>query len=276
MDWGFEGEAEGETEAREQPAANGREAPVADSPEREPGPDEGGARRRRRRRRGGRRGDHTDGDRMEAGSSSDEPRSNVEDIGPEDEGQASDEHDADSGDHEPRGHRDREDSQQPRSAAGERNGRSRRRGRRGGRRGRDRHAGPGGEAPLDGAAEPRGAAPAGDDQASYYANPGAEQPVVDSDKTRRQRNPEPTFAPAEAVGSGARPETESARSTPPVAAEPETAAPAKRSRSRTSSTEPRLERIVVGEESVREVASAGESASSPTRKGWWQRRLSGE
>jgi ribonuclease E len=46
-------------------------------------------------------------------------------------------------------------------------------------------------------------------------------------------------------------------------------------RRRTGSSEPRLERIVVGEQL--EVSTEDTSASSaPVRKGWWQRKLGGE
>ena len=54
--------------------------------------------------------------------------------------------------------------------------------------------------------------------------------------------------------------------------EAEPAAPARR---RTGSSEPRLERIVVGQQV--EVSTEDASASSaPARKGWWQRKLGGE
>jgi hypothetical protein len=42
--------------------------------------------------------------------------------------------------------------------------------------------------------------------------------------------------------------------------------PAPRRRTGSSSSEPKLERIVVGEQ------AAEEAASSPARKGWWQRK----
>jgi ribonuclease E len=56
-------------------------------------------------------------------------------------------------------------------------------------------------------------------------------------------------------------------------------APPRRSRQRTTASEPRIERIVVGGEAG-ETATDGEVATedptAPARKGWWQRRLGGE
>jgi ribonuclease E len=53
------------------------------------------------------------------------------------------------------------------------------------------------------------------------------------------------------------------------------AEPAAPPRRRTSSSEPRLERIVVGQQL--EVSTEDASASTaPARKGWWQRKLGGE
>jgi ribonuclease E len=61
---------------------------------------------------------------------------------------------------------------------------------------------------------------------------------------------------------------------PAAASAPEPAAP-KRARHKAGASEPRLERIVVGEESAAAHAQPDES-TQPARKGWWQRRLSGE
>jgi ribonuclease E len=59
----------------------------------------------------------------------------------------------------------------------------------------------------------------------------------------------------------------------PIAEAEAEAAPVRRRR--TGSSEPRLERIVVGEQL--EVSTEDASASSaPVRKGWWQRKLGGE
>ena len=68
---------------------------------------------------------------------------------------------------------------------------------------------------------------------------------------------------------------------PPVAAAAaEDAAPAARrgGRSRAGTSEPKLERIVVGEEAEVSAEAPAEEAttSAPARKGWWQRRLGGE
>jgi ribonuclease E len=62
-------------------------------------------------------------------------------------------------------------------------------------------------------------------------------------------------------------------SAPAAEAEPDPTPPVRRRR--TGSSEPRLERIVVGEQI--EVSTEDASASNaPVRKGWWQRKLGGE
>jgi len=68
----------------------------------------------------------------------------------------------------------------------------------------------------------------------------------------------------------------------PVAAAPVTAAepdeaPAPAPRRTATSSEPRLERIVIGQQNEAEVVTEEASTSSaPARKGWWQRKLGGE
>jgi ribonuclease E len=52
----------------------------------------------------------------------------------------------------------------------------------------------------------------------------------------------------------------------------------KRGRQRAGASEPRIERIVVSEAGEANAAAevATEESSAPARKGWWQRRLSGD
>jgi ribonuclease E len=51
-----------------------------------------------------------------------------------------------------------------------------------------------------------------------------------------------------------------------------------RARSHATSTEPKLERVVVKPDQPAPIAvpEAGDATSGPTRRGWWQRRLGGE
>jgi ribonuclease E len=158
--------------------------------------------------------------------------------------------------------------------------RSRRRGRRGGRRGRERRAGE----PRGGSEQPDvGFTPEGVDEAAPRKAPaavrnGAGAPHNEGRPARRERARAP--APAHASedvydAAGAEVMAEPVAKAP--AAEPEAAAP-KRPRHRAGASEPRIERIVVGGEagtdSTGDVATEGSAA--PARKGWWQRRLSGE
>jgi ribonuclease E len=83
--------------------------------------------------------------------------------------------------------------------------------------------------------------------------------------------------PSEEPFSPAHTETLAGRVEPAAEGEPEAAA-GRRARQRAGASEPRLERIVVGgaEDGDTARAAAPEAAAAPTRKGWWQRRLSGE
>jgi ribonuclease E len=289
MESGFEGEDEnGEFEAREQPAPSreAREAPAARGGDRDrerPASDseEGGSRRRRRRRRGGR-----GGEREERGSSyADEARGNVEDVGGDQDAPDSHEHgDGEDAHEHPQSVGGEQEARGPRGEEGEggdrtreRGGRSRRRGRRGGRRGRDRNGERGGEAhATNGSSEPR----VGDDQQPFYSEgerPGGEttsghrEAIADFPELHSDGN---EVLPAKEVhhASTAVHPAEEAPSAPIAEVEAE-AAPVRRRR--TGSSEPRLERIVVGEQL--EVSTEDTSASSaPVRKGWWQRKLGGE
>ncbi|MTD93991.1 Rne/Rng family ribonuclease [Hyphomicrobium sp. xq] len=272
MESGFEGEGDdegGEFEAREQPQ-QGRESSVrGDRPERgdrdQPrarGDEEAGSRRRRRRRRGGRGRDREEGGERFA----DEPRGNVEEIA---------EFDAESGDghehngHEHNGHDHGEEVQarEPRSdeegGARERGGRSRRRGRRGGRRGRERgERGAEGQPQNGGGDQPEYHA-ASEDGGSDDMNAGRHEAIADFPNLPADGNenlPAKEVRRESRAPEAAAPETRREPAPEPVAAPP----PAPRRRS--GSSEPKLERIVVGEQ------VAEETASSPTRKGWWQRK----
>ncbi len=278
MESGFEGEDEnGDFEAREQPAAEPRE--LAARPDRgersESGED--GARRRRRRRRGGRGREREEGN----GRYADDTRSsgNVEDVGGEDEApgayeQGGVEDAPDEHEHEAGGVRGEEGEGGERTR--ERGGRSRRRGRRGGRRGRERNGERGGEARAQNGASEQPAS--GDHQPAFYSEgesrggestSGHREAIADFPNLPSDANAE---LPAREVHRAQ--EVTKPRKDVPAAAvqEVEPAAPTRR---RTGSSEPRLERIVVGQQL--EVSTEDASASNaPARKGWWQRKLGGE
>ena len=249
--------------------------------------EEGGARRRRRRRRGGRRGEREEGGSRYA----DEARGGVEDVGGDQD--ASDTHEHGGGEyvqepHDHEHHAGREHHAESGGEGGEerareRGGRSRRRGRRGGRRGRDRNGERGGEAHAgNGGSEPH----VGDEQPAYFSAGEDSQsglPDVEAERPRRQRTAEPAFAETHTGSNGevhpakevhrAREDVHPAKEAPSAPAVEAKPPPAPRRRS--GSSEPRLERIVVGEQI--EVSTEEASASSaPARKGWWQRKLGGE
>jgi len=72
-------------------------------------------------------------------------------------------------------------------------------------------------------------------------------------------------------------EAPAAANSEPQPAAADTPAPAPAPRRRTGSSEPRLERIVIGQTSEAEVVTEEASAAAaPARKGWWQRKLGGE
>jgi ribonuclease E len=88
---------------------------------------------------------------------------------------------------------------------------------------------------------------------------------------RRQPSREPALSyesEAERPSPEARSESAEKRSEPA----PAEAAPRRRHE---GSSEPRIERIVVGEARAEETET-GAAEDAPARKGWWQRRLSGE
>jgi ribonuclease E len=91
-----------------------------------------------------------------------------------------------------------------------------------------------------------------------------------------ERGPEPAFESEESF-SAAPKEALVERMEPAAEAEPEAAA-GRRTRHRSGASKPRLERIVVGtaDHDGPAPGTAPEEPSAPARKGWWQRRLSGE
>jgi ribonuclease E len=297
MESGFEGEEEGDVyeagEAREEASQDrGREREQRSSDQ------GGGSRRRRRRRRGGRRGERDENGARFSG----EERGNVEEIPYDDDGNgvheqyAGDEgapamgdvHDHD--DHEHEGTSERHaDEGGPASEQGERpRGRGRRRGRRGGRRGRDRgerngeqqaHNGSGEQPYIDElpAYEVQGGADASE------VTPGHAEAIADfpnlppdgSDDlpAKEVRESRREARPARAARSE-RAEQPAVESAPPAAIEAPEPAPAPRRR-QTESSEPRLERIVVGQPDSEQPSAEDASSSAPARKGWWQRKLGG-
>ena len=278
MDWGFEGEDE---------PASPREAPTPieshgdDGPEDEEGlphRDDGGRGRRRRRRRGRR-----NGERDVRGSEGEylgkEPSrtaghiSETYDDGEGEEPLSAGSSDTD-GDDEARGG-------SPLASGGgeERNNRRRRRGRRGGRRGRERgevtdapdspsvhvteemfddfaSAVPFEDAGLDGL-QPAGATPRRHHDAPETVPDQAPPVGVSSSLVSQSTNGSHDVA-AEVVAEAAGEET----------------APGRRRHVETTG-EPRLERVILGPDQPNP-DTIDEEAARPARRGWWQRRLSGE
>jgi ribonuclease E len=257
MDWGFEGEGNGQIDGEESTEAR---ASAID--------EEGTPRRRRRRRR---RGSHQ-GDQSESELKSDEQL--ADDAGKD---EASEDAAAPSmADAE--GHSRRENEEE-RGAP-----RSRRRGRRGGRRVRQAKAGaeesrpdPTGEQPeID--ASVFNAAP--NDESPFGAQPVDAENEGPPKSAPRELAAPPQPPPPTGDENGADP---SGRVTQPAEPQQETEpkrAPRKRARRPAGAGEPRLERVVVGPAQKSDddpaVETQNEETARPTRKGWWQRRLGGE
>jgi ribonuclease E len=269
MEWGFEGEADEETDGKEAAALPREVAPAAERA----GDEQGQRRRRRRRRRGGSGGGRRDEryDREGAGESlhaADEHfESHGDESGAMDDGQPADGVD---------------DVAEAAPADGEerRGGRNRRRGRRGGRRGRERQA-RGAEASTGGAGSepggnepPEGAAYASRAEPTYEAA-GAPETLAGDERSQRSARGRGRTRENESEPAVVAPEPRSEPVARAAKAEPE-AAPPKRSRPAAGASEPRIERIVVGEASEVGAEAPRDEGAAPTRKGWWQRRLSGE
>jgi ribonuclease E len=272
MDWGFdEGADLGEGESQEAPA------PRQSARDFEAGGEEGqsdGRRRRRRRRRGGRRGDRPEGESYGHHGHNGQEAPEIETS---EDGVALSAGDGD----EPAEFGD-EPRETARTGGEERTGqRSRRRGRRGGRRGRERRAGGSEGAPGAGEQPDIGPERAHEGEADF-APRSEHEPSPAPERTerpaRRAPAPEPAFAGEDTYGAShtevmAQPVAEAAAPAP----ETQDIAP-KRARHRAGASEPRIERIVVGEAGQAEAAGdePAEGSSAPARKGWWQRRLGGE
>jgi len=302
MDWGFDGDNEPAYTASEiettvevydedEAASSERNGARSDS-------EEGGARRGRRRRRRGRggrdRGDDRERFAYEANddtnaetAANDDAQVEFDDAGAEVSGsddQPSVDDDAHAGHPESNGSEERPNKR-------------RRRGRRGGRRGRDRGRDSeqtqsaddseafASESEQSDRDDDRSddADDAGEKSPEYNGDAGDKEKGSKAPSRRRSRrvwdvpsaangDEEQPAAPAEASAEAA-PTPEPVRE-PEVVVTPEPA-PSRR-RHETGSSEPRIERVVVGPNAHSDVAET-ETASAPAqRKGWWQRKFGGE
>ena len=355
MDWGFEGEEEGEVfEGTGEPnllvvaEPDDDDATPLDREAREAreGGDDGARRRKRRRRRGrrGERGDESPQTEFQAGNEAAA------------DGEPGDEDDADGFETEENGDQgtagaddtnDTNDGDDSETEAGpeqpgdpnDKRGRRRRRGRRGGRRGRgdreretgtqpgqagsegpgdtangDRpHSAEGGREPRPGhgqsrpgfepqpdvAAEPR------QNNGSTHANghghgrrqdrPQRPERILDTPrpeapaavqrestlemkpadiKSETSSPPVPRHEPDRQAPVARQPMVEAAVIKPAVVEQPIVDTAPSRPRHETGSSEPRIERVVVKSGEIEN--GSGDTPAAPQRKGWWQRRFSGE
>jgi ribonuclease E len=261
MDWGFEGEAGEETET---PAAEG------DADGRRP--------RRRRRRRGGRRDDRPvhEGRARSSGFDAAGADDDLPDVAAAEL----------EGEPKPEAGAPEEDTDEMVGSDRERQGRDDRRGRRGRRRGRrggrgnHRERGPT-QGVNGGQSVERGFDASGEQPAAEYSS-GALPADVGARDTQGEAR--------EAVGSTGSRAEESAEAEAPVAradsehqpdvlAGPDThvdtVEPPRARRSAPVASEPVLERVVVRSGTDGDEGPAGED-SRPVRRGWWQRKFSGE
>ncbi|MFA5898699.1 MAG: Rne/Rng family ribonuclease [Hyphomicrobium sp.] len=300
MESGFEGEDEaGDYEAREprEEVSTGER----DS-ERSSEQGSGSSRRRRRRRRGGRRDRDENGVRIageqngngEEGDFEDDAGS-AHDHNDDHEHRAEDEHahggaEADDADGPEDQGREQQATGEDGERSRERTGRSRRRGRRGGRRGRERGTEQreaqngsgeqpyvGDEQPYDDVErEPANASVPGHVEAiadfpNLPADGNDELPAKESPRPRKVSMSEVPEAKTPAAPAEVAPAVELSKAAAPVIEAREQPRPSRR---RAESSEPRLERIVVGQ-SNGAVVDEDASPTAPARKGWWQRKLGG-
>ncbi|MBA2125376.1 ribonuclease E [Hyphomicrobium methylovorum] len=309
MDWGFDSE-------NEPPAFDGDQHIIEvgdvedDSTDRQRDSrgegEEGGARRgrkRRRRGRGGRDRDRGDDNRYSAGSRDDENGHSFSANGTAGEGADDEQNGDEDGFGEQPTVQDAEHAENG-EANGERTAKRRRRGRRGGRRGRDRNRENGDAVAADAADQPEynGSQPDSDGDERNDFEPDAASDVetvntqedAEASKSASARKPRRVWdkpsddSNQDDAPAAARDEPEAVEPAPiqveqpaaaaPVAEEapaPAPAAPARGRRHESGSTEPRIERVVIGSgEQTEDVAAS--TAAAPQRKGWWQRKLSGE
>jgi len=302
MDWGFEDDEEAEDNAGE--AAEGVRFVDDGEEDEEAGRgsaqarDEGGRGRRRRRRRGrrGGRGEERGESRAHASRDFDQDedfderrdeKPEMAGLGDEGaEGPDTSGEDEESGDGQPSVERAEG------SAGDDRGGRRRRRGRRGGRRGRGREREPAersgengypsrphvAEVFVDDFAGPVEASEGGvTPENGYPSRPHVTEVFVDdfagpAPVDERGDVPAPVIAveprAAEAAPAATEPEPAGAAGEPGA-----TAGETRRRQGEPVAGEPRLERVVVTPD---EAGRAPDTAERPARKGWWQRRLSGE
>jgi ribonuclease E len=272
MEWGFEGQ-ESEEEAAEEAAA-----PASEPAERESG------RRGRRRRRRGRREDRAEDrhEHRERQAGNGEQAETASD----DAAYATDPHGAEDLD-EPAGLGEQPSVGRDEDGREERRGRRRRRGRRGGRRGRDRDGAPregGDDLAVEGGtglngAEPGAAHVHADGDADQAAHDAPARPAEAAPEERSDRWQEPRYAaPAERAEPVTRaPEQPSQERGSRAEDVSRTAGRAEEPAAPTPASSPAPER-------EREPVHAAEYApepprdepQQPARKGWWQRRFSGE
>ncbi|WP_072395106.1 ribonuclease E/G [Hyphomicrobium sp. CS1GBMeth3] len=309
MDWGFtgegaEGEAGGEIEAEEAPTRGADQSRDRDR-DRDCDRDEsreGGGRRRRRRR--GRRGGEGRGEQRAEGRHADDTQQPYPDDFADNQDGGANGYAVPAegfGDDEPAPEREpadeaRADDQHGREGQEDGNGRRRRRGRRGGRRGRERarQGEAGSEASVaaeSGDAEHEVMSESVEDvgEDAQVEAQAEEKPAPAREPRRRGAEPkdegrrgrsrgavdvesEAVTAASEAVEPVRKPRAQPEAAEDAVSAVQDEAVVSRvRARHEVTSTEPKLERVVVSPDSGATEASGEE----PVKRGWWQRRLGG-
>ena len=301
-----EGRSSGRSEGRDENRGEGRTDVRGDGED-----DSGRNGGRKRRRRGRGRGPREEGDRNNlrtnrgpdrpADAITGTPRAAGEDAGGDDVMDTADQAGDDRADQPQRAGQPEGDR-----AEGDRNGRRRRRGRRGGRRGRevggregggrDGNGGPREHSARDDGSvagvensqgaenQPDASTPASDYVPQHSMARDSSPPRSNGHPARPQERPRseriwdvPVSQPvAQPVAETARPPVPAAVITHDTKPAPVAVAEAQpvRRRHEADSSEPRIERVVVRPDEV--VTANDEAAAQPQRKGWWQRKFSGE
>ncbi len=304
MDWGFEGEGEGEAAdasgdhdqgsheagSRIIEIRDDEDADREGSDERREGREsrEGGRRRRRRRGRGRRDGQGGSEGNRDNGFGGEQPAARFEQPVDDDDVRVrssapAEFDDADAGP-------DDEDASPELAACGDgqphsnedRSVRRRRRGRRGGRRGRDRNGAPEGEPAAFGAEHVTeltvddfsGAAGGSNYESDLDEQPPApvaRRPERPTEQPNVVEQPVVPVISAPVISAAA---SQTIASTERAAAEPDTRRA--RAKYQTTAGEPKIERVRVAPDEVVAVPEpSAVPAGAPSRKGWWQRKLSG-
>lgn len=301
MDWGFDGEEEAPAPETSEieiiSEAGGGEEEGVDREMRGEGEENGGRRGRRRRRRG--RGGRDRGEARERMGSERGEADEIQasDVEPEDYGEPAE---GVAGEEIPGEPMVAEESYPSQTEGGERSSRRRRRGRRGGRRGRDR-----GRSPAELAVEGSEGADDGEElsegdeeqaDVAHFAEPLSLQPesrgnaaksdgeesapmAAGSNAARTSRLWDVPSAANEQESSQAAPHAGEEISVPGTvgATEPTPSPlPSARRRHEVGSSEPRIERVVVSPGAEGGSSSTSDPQTAPQRKGWWQRKFSGE